>query len=56
MMHIGRGRNILTHMYQLCDTILGSVTSEKYLRVYLDHDLKWDHHIDQVAAKASCKL
>jgi len=56
MMHIGRGRSILTHMYQLCGTILGSVTNEKYLGVYLNHDLKWDHHIDQVAAKASRKL
>ena len=56
MMHIGRGRNILTHMYQLCGTILGSVTSEKYLGVYLTHDLKWDHHINQVTTKAARKL
>ena len=56
MMHIGRGRNILTHMYQLCGTILVSVTSEKYLGVYLNHNLKWDHHIDQVTAKAARKL
>ena len=56
MMHIGRGRNILTHMYQLCGTILGSVTNEKYLGVYLNHNLKWDHHIDQVTAKAARKL
>ena len=55
-MHIGRGRNILTHIYQLCGTILGSVTSEKYLEVYLNHNLKWDHHIDQVTAKAARKL
>ena len=56
MMHVGRGRNILTHLYQLCDTILGSVTSEKYLGVYLNHNLKWDHHIDQVTAKAARNL
>jgi len=43
-------------MYQLCDVMLLSVTSEKYLGVYLSHDLKWSHHIDQVAAKASRKL
>ena len=55
-MHVGRGRNILTHLYQLCDTILGSVTSEKYLGVYLNHNLKWDHHIDQVTAKAARNL
>ena len=47
MMHIGRERNILTHMYELRGTILGSVTSEKYLGVYLNHDPKWDHHIDR---------
>jgi len=27
-----------------------------YLGVYLNHDLKWSHHIDQVAAKAAKKL
>ena len=32
------------------------MTSEKYLGVYLNHDLQWSHHIDQVAAKASRKL
>ena len=32
------------------------VTSEKYLGVYLNHDLKWSHHIDQVTAKAARKL
>ena len=29
MMHIGRGKSTLTHMYELCGTILGSVESEK---------------------------
>ena len=43
-------------MYQLCGTILGSVTNEKYLGVYFNHNLKWDHHIDQVTAKAARKL
>ena len=56
MMHIGRGRNILTHMYQMCGTILGSVTSKKYLGVYLNHNLEWDHNFDQVTAKAARKL
>jgi len=36
--------------------VLPSVTSEKYLGVYLNHDLKWSHHIDQVASKAARKL
>ena len=55
-MHIGRGRKTQTHMYELRGTVLGCVTSEKYLRVYLNHDLKWDNHIDQVSSKAAQKL
>ena len=27
-----------------------------YLGVYVNHNLKWDHHIDQVTAKAARKL
>ena len=56
MMHIRGGGDILTHMYQLCGTILGSVNSKKYLEVYLNHNLKWDYHIGQVTAKAARKL
>ena len=43
-------------MYQFRGIVLSSVTSEKYLGAYLNHDLKWSHHINQVAAKASRKL
>jgi len=43
-------------MCQFHGFVLSSVTSEKYLGVYLNHDLKWSHHIDQVAAKAAKKL
>ena len=35
---------------------MSAVTSEKYLGVYLNHDLKWSRHIDQVTAKAARKL
>jgi len=56
MMHISHLSSSEQYMYQLCDVVLSSVTSEKYLGVYLNHDLKWSHHIDQVAAKASRKL
>ena len=56
MMHISRLSSSEQYMYQLCDVVLSSVTNEKYLSVYLNHDLKWSHHIDQVAAKASRKL
>ena len=50
MMHIGRGRNTQTHMYELCGTVLGCITIEKDLGVYLNHDLKWDHHIDKMGS------
>ncbi len=56
MMHIGRDTKTQTHMYELCGKVLGYVTSEKYLGVYLNHDLKWDNHIDQVSPKAARKL
>jgi len=32
-------------MYQFRGIVLSLVTSEKYLGVYLNHDLKWSHHI-----------
>ena len=44
------------YMYQFRGIMLSLVTSEKYLGVYLNQDLKWSHHIDQVAAKAARKL
>jgi len=28
----------------------------EYLRVYVNHDFKWSHHIDQIAAKAARNL
>ncbi len=43
-------------MYELGGTVLGCATSKKYLRVFLHHDLKWDHHIDQVSSKVARKL
>jgi len=57
IMHISRSSShTYQYMYQFRGVILSSVTSEKYLGVYLNHDLKWSNHIDQVAAKAARKL
>ena len=56
MMHIRPDQETQTRFYQLCGTVLSSVTSEKYLGVHIRHDFKWTQHIDQVAAAASRKL
>ena len=57
IMHISRpSSHSHQYMYQFRAVVLSSVTSEKYLGVCLNHDLKWSHHIDQVAAKAARKL
>ena len=52
MMHISHSSSLQKYMYQLCGVILLSVTTEKYLGIYLNHDLKYSHHIDQVTANA----
>ena len=57
IMHISHpSSHTYQYMYQFHGVVLSSVTSEKYLGVYLNHDLKWSHHIDQVAATAAKKL
>ena len=43
-------------MYERCDTVLECITSENTSRIFLYHDLKWDHHTDQVSSKAAQKL
>ena len=56
IMHVSRSSSSHQYLYQFRGVVLSSVTSEKYLGVYLNHDLKWSHHIDQVTAKAARKL
>jgi len=56
IMHVSRSSSSHQYLYQFHGVVLSSVTSEKYLGVYLNHDLKWSHHIDQVTAKAARKL
>ena len=43
-------------MYELCGTILQSVTHEKYLGVLISSDLSWTPHIQKVATTANQKL
>ena len=40
IMHILHEKNTLSHMNELCGTILGSIPSQKYLRVYIKRNLK----------------
>ena len=40
VMRISRLSSSEQYMYQLCDVVLLLVTSEKYLGIYLNHDLK----------------
>ena len=56
IMHVSRSSSSHQYLYQFRGVVLSSVTSEKYLGIYLNHDLKWSHHIDQVTAKAARKL
>ena len=57
MMHICRSKTqTLTHFYDLCDTVLSSVASEKYLGVHLRDDLNWSDQVDHVASNAASKL
>jgi len=56
IMHVSRSSSSHQYLYQFHGVVLSSVTSEKYFGVYLNHDLKWSHHIDQVTAKAARKL
>ena len=56
VMTIHRGRNALSHMYELCGVFLSHVTQEKYLGVLISNNLSWEPHISSTASKASQKL
>ena len=56
IMTINRGRSSSSFFYQLCSTVLSSVTNEKYLGVLISQDLSWSHHIQGVVSKAKQKL
>ena len=56
IMSIHRGSSHLPFLYELCDTILTSVTEEKYLGVLIADDLSWTAHRNAVLTKANQKL
>ena len=55
IMHIARGKPE-THMYLLCNQILGTVSSAKYLGVTVSDDLQWHDQVQSVANKANSML
>ena len=44
------------YLYELCNTILSSVTAEKYLGVMLTQEMSWSAHISSITTKANQKL
>jgi len=44
------------YFYELCDVVLKSVESKKYLGVTLSSDLSWSSHITIICMKANQKL
>ena len=55
IMHITRGRR-LDKFYQMCGTILGTITQTQYLRVTISDDLHWHQQTNLVAKKANTTL
>ena len=55
IMHITRGRR-LDKFYQMCGTILGTVTQAKYLGITISDDLHWHQQTNLVAKKANTTL
>ena len=56
VMSIHRGSSHLPFLYELCNTILKSVTEEKYLGVLIADDLSWSAHRNSVITRANQKL
>ena len=55
IMHITRERR-LYKFYQMCGTILGTVTQAKYLGITISDDLHWHQQTNLVAKKANTTL
>ena len=56
IMSIHRGTSHLPYFYELCNTVLTSVSEEKYLGVLISQDLSWAAHRNTVITKANQKL
>ena len=56
VMLVNKGRSYIPFQYQLCETVLRSVSHEKYLGVELSKDMSLPPHIRSITAKAHQKL
>ena len=57
IMHVRRTESSkMPYFYELCDTVLLSVTDSKYLGIWLSEDLGWGMQVDAACKKANTKL
>ena len=53
VMHISRAQNPIQTQYVLHGQVLEAVDHAKYLGLEIGHDLKWNHHVQNVTTKAN---
>ena len=57
IMHVRRAESSkMPYFYELCDTVLLSVTDSKYLGIRLSEDLGWGVQVDAACKKANTRL
>ena len=56
VMHISRAKNPNQTQYVLHGQVLEAVDHAKYLGLEISHDLKWNHHVQNVTTKANRTL
>jgi len=56
ILSVSRQKGNVPTSYKLGNTILSQVDSYPYLGVTISSDLKWNKHIENISAKASCTL
>ena len=52
-MRVARGKRSREWIYSICNQPLEQVEHNPYLRVLLNHDMKWTPHITKVAKRAN---
>ena len=56
VMHISRAQNPIQTQYVIHGQVLEAVDHAKYLGLEISHDLKWNHHVQNVNTKANRTL